>query len=121
MKLSIVELLLELKVYFNVRLVPKKVETPTDPHDNFTFWAWFEVSSRELVEDPYPIHYAANKEFNTPKLHPKMLPIIGRFLKDGADSFLTSTDEGDSILREHYEREGILEPFLSLPAAEIEA
>lgn len=123
MDLPTVDLVIEMKANLNCRPTPDKEEEPGD-EDEMDFFAaqqrlW--ASMVDISEKSYPIHFAAQKKFNTAELRPKMIPIIKSLLRGGADPMLPFNKEGDPVLHEICESEGIIEPFLDAPNIDLEA
>jgi ankyrin repeat protein len=121
--LATVDILISMKANCNVRPTQPKQDIPEDEdEDNFfmaqeRMWAMM----MDVSESSYPIHFAAQKKFNTAELKPKMIPIIESLLRGGADPMLPYNEEGDPILHEICESEGIIEPFLDARNVDLEA
>ncbi|KAF4628947.1 hypothetical protein G7Y89_g9203 [Cudoniella acicularis] len=126
MDISTINILVEMKTNFNIRLPPaEEPEAPVDGDDprqaRRARFLWWQYHDREAAETSYPIHFAAGREFATKEHKQKMIPIIEALLKGGADPMLVFNDEGDSILHDICLRDGILEPFLKIPHLDLEA
>ena len=123
MDLETVDLLIEMKINCNVRPTrDEESEQGGADEENLLVarqrrWAMM----ADVSESSYPIHFAAQKKFNTAESRPKMIFIINSLLRGGANPLLPYNKEGDLILHEICESEGIIQPFLEAPNIDLEA
>ena len=123
MDLATVDLVIEMKANLNIRPTPDKEEDDGDEDNMPLFIAQRRMWALmvDVSEKSYPIHFAAQKKFNTSESRPKMIPIINSLIRGGANPLLPYNGEGDSVLHEICESEGIIEPFLDAPNIDLEA
>jgi ankyrin repeat protein len=78
-----------------------------------------QVPTRIPQHEYYPIHYAADAQFNTPNTRETAIQIINLLLDNGADPFLNFRPD-ESIIHDIFEHGGVLQPFLDLPRLDLE-
>jgi ankyrin repeat protein len=67
----------------------------------------------------YPIHYAADSQFNNPKTRSTTIEIIKLLLGKGANPFLQFREDS-TILHDIFQFGGIIQPFLEIPDLDLE-
>jgi ankyrin repeat protein len=67
----------------------------------------------------YPIHYAADSQFNNPKTRSTAIEIIKLLLDKGANPYLQFREDS-TILHDIFQFGGIIEPFLEIPDLDLE-
>jgi ankyrin repeat protein len=126
MSLDIVDLLVEKKADLNVRQRLENEVKPDSDSEHDSDWLarqrklFLASLFSSVAQSSYPVHYAACETFRNSGPRSKMIPIIKSLLRGGADSFLPFNSDGDLILHNICEDNGILEPFLDLALSELE-
>ncbi|KAL2075247.1 hypothetical protein VTL71DRAFT_190 [Oculimacula yallundae] len=121
LNLEAIQLLREVESDFNVRPIPEKKEDLDKSQDSKSRRKLEKLSiSKTVAAMSYAIHYAASLEFNRPISKENMIPIIRELLKGGANPMLSYNEDGDSVLHDIIEHDGIVEPFFEIPNLDLE-
>ncbi|KAK4693737.1 hypothetical protein P7C71_g3715, partial [Lecanoromycetidae sp. Uapishka_2] len=116
MNVSIIDCLLEKGADCNIQLMIDEDDQDMPLIRNKTR----PTHAGDAADVVYPVALAASRKYNTKASRDKMLPVIERLLRGGADPWKMSK-KGTSILHDICDRHGILEPFLEMPNLDLEA